>query len=484
MDVPPLSLEPPSAARTPHPPVAPRPVRYLCLLGIVAGLAGLGWIGTVHVRVLAPDFEYFYKAGAWLYHHGTLDRGYDLVNGQIRERGTLDWYWPAVTRFLTLLAPLGQRHAGYVWIALNLAATLATLRLLGRYLTGLPPRDWPVTQFVPFLLLAGYWYWEYRLDQINNFTLLFMVASFVCWQQRRPVIGGFWLGLAILLKLTPGLLVIWFALKRQYRAAVAAVLTVVLVGPGADAIALGPSEALAAYRTWAGNALVGGSQGALIAQQREMDWRNQGLGAVLCRWLHATSYATHFDNDPRVQADFVNEPPRTLNVVNLPLGLVAQLGTGLAVASLLGLVWLARRPARDLTAWQLRFEWALFVLAMLWLMPVMRAYHLVWALPTISVLCAGVHYAGWHRGWSRLTALCLLAFAGTQFALLSQTLVAAGSVLASVAVLALPTIVMLVRLGRRADALSAPAYTDAHPTHPATPAITTAPTACGACPHA
>jgi len=433
--------------------------------------------------VLAPDFEYFYKAGAWLHHHGTLDRGYALVRGQVIERGPLDWYLPAVTRFMTPFALLPQKQAGYVWIALNLAATLATLRLLGRHLTGLPPQDWPVTQFVPFLLLAGYWYWEYRLDQINNFTLLFIVASFVCWQRQRPVLGGMWLGIAVLLKVTPGLLVIWFALKRQYRAVAATLVTVLLAGPVADAVALGPDAALAAYRTWASNALVGGSQGALVTQQREMDWRNQGLGAVLCRWLHATSYSMHFDNDPRVQANFANEPELLLNVVNLPLGLVAKLATGLTAASLLALVWLARRPARDLTAWQLRFEWALFVLAMLWLMPVMRAYHVVWALPMVAVLSAAVHYAGWQRGWSRLAGVCLLVFAVGQFALLSQRLVAAGSVLASVAVLGLPAVVILLKLGRRTDLLATPAYAGAHPAQPKEAGELAPPTVGGACAH-
>lgn len=444
------------AADLPRLPTAPRLVRLACLFAILGTAAVLVRVSYPRIRAGIADFEYFYKAGSWLWLQGTLDRGYDLVAGHVIERGTLDWYWPTVPRLMTLFAWAPQRPAGYAWLTLNTLALLATIRLIGRHLTGLPPRDWPVTQVLPLVLLLAYWQWEFRLNQINNFTLLLMVGGFVCWEQGRRGVAGFWLGLAVLLKLTPGLLVLWFALKRQYRTAAVAIVTVVLAGPVADVAALGPQRAAEAYREWYRNAVTHGSHAALVRGQREMDWRNQGLGAVLARWLHPTNYNTHFDNDPQVQARFDEYETKTMNVATLPLPAVAGLATAVAMASLAGLVWLLRRPARVLTPWQLRFEWALCLLAMLWLMPVMRRYHMIWALPALSLLGAGAHYVGLRRAWSWLALVCVLAAAGGQLALLYRPAEAGGSILATVAVLALPIILLLRRLGRNPAAMRAP----------------------------
>jgi hypothetical protein len=447
-------------------PLAPPWIRRLCLLVLAGVIAWFAQVGGLQIALGNPDFEYFYKAGAWLLNHGTLDRGYDVVGGHLQPRGTLDWYWPCVPRLMTLFALLPFQVAGFVWLGANLAAMLSTLRLMGRHLSGLPPQDWPVTQLLPLLLLTPYWLWEFRLNQIDNLTLLLLVGTMVCWQGGRRRLAGFWLGLAVVLKLTPGLLVLWFVLKRQFRTAAAALLTVALAGPVADLIALGPAQTVAAYRAWTDHALTRGSHRGLILMQRETDWRNQGLGAVLSRWLHPTSYNTRFDNDPRIRSDEADLPPRTLNVLSLPLSTVATISTIIVVATLAGLLWLARRPAGQLTLWQLRFEWALFILVMLWLMPVMRRYHMIWALPTLSLLAAGVHYRGRANGWSKFALLCMAVAWVAQITLLYRPLEAAGTILASVVVLAAPLVAMLVRLGRRPAALTAPFFAGPHPARP------------------
>lgn len=447
-----------STPLTAVPPAAPRWARVVCLLVMLVACAGLAQVGFKHIRKSAPDFEYFYKAGTWLRTHGTLDQGYDVVDGRVVQRGTLDWYWPFVSRLMAVFALLPPRPAGYVWLALNLAAMLATLRLVGRHLSGLPPRDWVVTQVVPLLLLAGYWYWEFRLNQIDNFTLLLLVASYVAWECGRRTTAGVWLGVAVLLKLTPGLLVLWFALKRQWRTAAAAVVTIVLAGPVSDVLVLGPTETRAAYQDWLHKAVTTGSQAGLVRTQREMDWRNQGLGAMLSRWLHPTNYNTRFENDPRIAARYSESEERTINIAALPVERVARIVTAVSLASLGTLVWVARRPAARLTAWQLRFEWALFVLAMLWFMPVMRYYHMIWAYPAVTLLAAGIHYAGLHCGWSRLVLVCFGLVVAGQFALLHRPLAAGGAALLSVVALAIPLWVLLARLARNPTILAPPAF--------------------------
>jgi len=433
-------------------------VRRLCLLAIIGLMLWLGRVGLGQIWSGGPDFEYFYKCGRWLLEHGSLDRGMDIVHGQVVERGTLDWYLPSVARFMTVLAWLPYELAGVGWLALGLLAVWATLRLIGRHLSGLPPKDWPVTQLVPFLVLMAYWNWEFALVQVNSITLLLVVASFVHWQQGRRLVAGFWLGLATLLKLTPGLLLLWFALKRQGRTVAVALATVVLAGPLADLAALGPAQTGDAYRVWFERALVSGSQRGLILSQTEMDWRNSGLGAVLARLLHPVNYNTHFDNDARIQARYANLPPRTMNLVNVPLPTVANLVTVILAMTLVAAIWLTRRPATHLTAWQLRFEWALFVLLMLWAMPVMRRYHLIWTLPVLSLLAAALHYSGFAGRWVRLTWFCLGLALAAQLSLLWMPLEAGGAILASVIALGVPVVALLRRLEKLPMALPSPLF--------------------------
>ena len=445
--------------------------------------AGLAYFlfrrGGVHIAERWPDFEYFYKAGAWMLAHGGLDAGYDLSEGGgLERRGSIDWYLPFTHRAMTLFAWAPFVPAGAVWLILNLIAMFASLRMMGRYMMDLPRRDWPLTQLVPFLLLIAYWTLEYDLNQINNFTMLFLVASFVLWQRGRKRIAGFWLGLAVLIKLTPMLLLVWFGLKREMRVVSAALLTIVLAGPVSDVIVFGPQDAASHYAGWARRAVHSGSHRGLILEQREMDWRNQGMGAVLSRWLHPSNWATHYDNEPR--ADFRSDTPAYFNIASLTRAQVAWIATAVAALSVLGLVFLARHPARDLTAWQLRMEWSLFMLAMLWLMPVMRQYHMIWAAPAMTMLAAGIHHVGHRKRWSLLAFVCIAGVIVGQLALFSKLLKAMGVTFASVAILALPIVVMLLILRRnpaflddaaRPGAATQPASGDDGQTRVATDAV-------------
>ena len=433
---------------------APVGVRVICLAGLAAGALGLMWIGGRAAAGGWPDFEYFYKAGASLLERGGLDPGYDVsLAGQVTERGSIPWYLPFVSRIMTLVAWLPQKQAGLVWLVLNVAAMFATLRLVGRHLVSLPPQDWPVTQLVPFFVLFLFWWWEFRLNQINNLTLLLLLGGFVCWQRGQHRASGLWLGLAVLIKVTPALLLVWFALKRQYRVVGLALLTIVLAGPMGDLAVFGPARTVDSYRSWFERAVADGSQRGLILSQRELDWRNQGLGAVASRWLHATDYSTRFDNEPRFGGDNVE---RTINVVNLSRVNVARIVMAIQGLSLVALVWLARRPAGRLSSWRLRLEWALFLMAMLWFMPVMRAYHVIWAYPAVAVLAGAVHYHGLRHWWSLMTLATLALAAAVQVmsavpaegALPWLPPHAGGVILAVVVALAVPTIVLTLRIGR------------------------------------
>lgn len=443
------------------PPTAPPRVRRVCLIALLAIAFLFASSGWNSIQKRWADFEYFYKASAWLVHNGTMDPEIDrFEDGGIEARGGIPWYLPFVPRVFSVVSWMPMRVAGTIWLIFNLVLFFATLRLIGRYLSGLPPGDWMVTQLVPVLFLLAAWHWEFRLNQINNLTLFLLVASFALWRRGRPNVSGLALGLAILVKLTPGLIAFWFLLKREFRVVGVAAVTVVVAGPLSDVIVFGPSYAADTYRAWARSALIDNSQRGLILRQVEMDWRNQAVGALASRWLHRTSYTKHFDNDPRIHLD---DSPAWINVANLSLHTIAGGVLAFSAASVLLLVWVARHPARRLGEWRIRMEWALFVLAMLWLMPVMRRYHLIWALPAISVLGGAIHYCGLRNAWGKFALVCAASVCAAQLTLVlyltngTNLPEAAGVLLAPVLLLASALIWRIVTISRDPEAMPPPA---------------------------
>lgn len=434
-------------------PAAPPALRRLATVALVLIVVALGRQGTMRLdRPEQPDFEYFYKAGAALWHDGAMDDGIDIdETGAKTVRGKLDWYLPFVPRLLTLFALLPFQPAAICWILMNICVVLATLRLIGREFVGFPPQDWPVTQLLPLLLLIRFWFWEFGLNQIDALTLFLMVLGFVATQRGHAKRAGFWLGLAILIKVTPALLVFWYALKRKFATVIFALLTATIGGPVADAIVFGPNRATQLYTDWIQNAVTSGSHRGLILAQREMDWRNQGWGAIASRWLHRTNWETRFDNDPRM----LNSPDvRYLNVSNLPLPRVAMLVNVLMFASLAFLLWLTRKPAADLNVWQLRVEWALYLLAMLWMMPVMRRYHMIWALPAVALIGPFLHRYRIRAAWSKLAIAALAIVVAVQFVISWPIFEAVGVLQLGVLALAMTMITLRWRLSREAQLTS------------------------------
>lgn len=356
----------------------------LTLSGLLALLLVAGWHGAWRNAV---DFEYFYKAGRALLDHGALDNGLDRsARGAWLPRGRLDWYMPAVSRLMTVPAFLPPTWAGIVWLFANLTAFAASLCLLaGRCCarTPLVGLSWVVGAALCLPLAL---YWEFRLNQVDTLTLLLLLGGWCAFESGRRALAGFWFGLAILLKITPGLLLPWLLLKRQFATAAVALITLAAAGPLADAVALGPEYAQSCYAGWFKAARQDAAHAALIQANRELDWRNQGCGAVLARWLTGANWRTHYDNEPRAAGeDFVEE----LTPLRWPRAAVGRLVTGVLAAGLVILAWISRQPASRLPVEALRTEFVLWLVAMLLCMPVLRRYHLILALPALlAVLIA------------------------------------------------------------------------------------------------
>ncbi len=372
--------------------VSSRQARTVILIVEFGLLALAARTGIVHIRYGTPDFEYFYEDGKVLLTTGAISRGEDLPDSPRKwrvqdpvnpRRDWLRWYLPFIHRVCSPLGLTRWHVAGFCWVLMNLIASVLSMRWVGRELSETPPEEWPYSQFLPVLLMIVFWMVDFRLNQINLMVLCLLVGAFVAWQRGRHVSGGLLMGMAVLMKVTPTFLLLWFALKRQWRLLTAAVATIVLFGPVADVIIFGPSIAVSEYQRWYHDAVQRSGARYLIMTENNVDERNNGMAVTLCRLLHHTNYGRRFEEEPRLA--YRTEPEAYANVVDLSPLVVLRISQGITLVILAALLWLCRRPARLLTPSHLRMEWALFLVVMLCLMPVLRWYHFVWAYPALAI---------------------------------------------------------------------------------------------------
>jgi alpha-1,2-mannosyltransferase len=125
-------------------------------------------------------------------------------------------YHPVVLSALALLHPLGDGLAFVIWTGLSLAGYALLLHCIQQRRGG--RSLWLLALFAPFLetLLIG---------QINIFVTLAMVGTWLLAEQRRDTMAGAALALAIALKLSPALLLVYFIVTGRWRVVAATIIT-------------------------------------------------------------------------------------------------------------------------------------------------------------------------------------------------------------------------------------------------------------------
>jgi len=205
-------------------------------------------------------------------------------------------------------------------------------------------------------------------------VLAFLALALAHEQRGRQVAAGWWLGVAIALKVTPVLLVLRALAGRRPREAAVALLTAWVLTVGAPAMLIGRQRSVTMARSFVAN-LSPVAHGGAVANTN-VDWRytNQSLEALLQRAL------TDYGSRTLGYRPFWNVTER------LSSEQAGHLAMALRLALLLGLVlltWrLPRMPAGRLA------EPALWVLAMLFLSPLSWANHYVVALLAYGGLLA------------------------------------------------------------------------------------------------
>lgn len=329
-------------------------------------------ISLVRGLQLRYDFEHFYLDARHAWEHGAVNQAYEADDEAGRPH--LPFYLPCVPLLLAPLTAGGVAPAAVGWTALQFLSLAICLRLGWRWLRGEAgdATDDDARRAILLLVLTAPAIYEAaRFNQLS-FPLLAMVWLGIDAAGNRKQTGaGIWLGLAAVLKLLPGVFVLWLVAKRAWRSLAVFCVVFAVLAAAPCLIALGPSAAWRAHANWAAYNF-GGAAGAGMTDARLrdhfIDHRNESVTAVVARltWAdhpHATQWR-----------------PLSLSQTT-----ARRLGQGIAVLLAVGLlaaVWLA---GRNVDRVRRLAEAATFALAMLIFSPLLRTYYLVWTGPALAL---------------------------------------------------------------------------------------------------
>lgn len=341
---------------------------------------------------MAFDFHHFYLDGAYIWQHWEFNPIFDAAEPD--ENRQLPFYLPVIPLALAIVCAGGPLIAGLLFALVHVGSLAATMLTMQGAFKRIYADSLAGPLLVTGLLMVMSIYEAARYNQMS-FVMLALVVAGCASLRQKPLAAGVLLGLAATIKLLPGIFGVWLLLKRRWSAAAAMVATVVLVSILPVAVAFGPQKCVELHLEWFSynfGSVSGHGMSGQGFDDHFVDHHNQSIAETLARTFRADHPAKNYWQPVNLSADIVK-------------------GLSLAVAGglLLGLVYLTRRPIKQLDERHVWFEFAAFCLAMLIFSPLLRQYYFVWVLPAVLLFAAeGMTRVGRHRFGQIGIALWLL----------------------------------------------------------------------------
>lgn len=351
------------------------------------------------------------------------------IYGVASDNG-LHYVYPSA--FAVLMVPFADPppaapHTGYfipyavsvaAWYLLNLGFVAATVHLLAKVV--LPDarrgtRRWWFARTVPVYACIGGIGFTLGRGQVNLLIVALVAAMFAAAVRGRRVAGGAWLGAAIALKVIPAFLLLFPAVRRDWRAS-AGVAVAVAAGWVALPVAIwGWAGTVKQHTVFARNVLLAGITGS-GGEQRFAEELTETTATDSQSFQAALHHVRHLD-----QAKW-QRPPHAGREARLGHWAIAL---GLTAATLLA----ARRRLTPDPADQLVFLGCLCAVMML-VTPVSHMHYYAFVLPAVAALwlkglavrpggaTADARTTAVLAAWAVATALPL--FPGSAFELLRE----------------------------------------------------------------
>lgn len=243
------------------------------------------------------------------------------------------------------------------------------------------------------------------LSAVDLLVLFLIILTWLLFEQRHEWAAGVPLGLAIVIKLIPGLLIVFFLLRRRWRVAGAAAAVALFVGLGFPLASIGWQRTIEQYDAFLQRAVVGhSSQATILAEQpAKAVYTNNALPIVLRRVLTPTDARPGED----IYVNIADWPRSTVLVIYVVLIVVIA---GLTVqATLRGP---ARWPPEDTAEInRIRAQFAMWCAAMLLLSPLVWTRYLLLCYWPLAFLADRAERNRVRRGTAYwLAAAALLAW--------------------------------------------------------------------------
>ncbi len=134
---------------------------------------------------------------------------------------------PPVALLSLPLGLLPYEQAAVVWLLCELSCLFASVYMLLHWWKQRP--GWRLTMLISLLALAWPPLWmEMAVGQLMLPLLLLLILAWQALRLERAIVGGLWLGCVIALKLIAWPILLFFALRRNWRVVTAAVATTLL----------------------------------------------------------------------------------------------------------------------------------------------------------------------------------------------------------------------------------------------------------------
>lgn len=245
------------------------------------------------------------------------------------------------------------------------------------------------------------------LGNVGLLLVFLVVTTWLLVERGREWEAGVALGLAALIKLLPGLLIVFFLLKRRWRVAGAAAAVTLVLGFGLPLLTIGAAQTTAQHKAFCQGAIQDHSAQRTITSERPIKamYGNNSVPIVLRRLLSPVNAGA---DDPDKQL--------YVNVADLPRGVILAIYVVLMLALLGVSVAVTLRPPRG---WPpasihagrvLRAQFATWCCLMLLASPLVWTHYLplaYWPLALLADRAERQRRATRHLDWLSLFGLGL-----------------------------------------------------------------------------
>lgn len=327
-------------------------------------------------RLHGNDFQHLYLAGDCVRDRDDF-YDFDTIQRHRKEvgisRGINPFvYLPFTAVLFTPLSFTGPREAEFIWFGMNLVFLALSILFLSRS----APKGQRSLGAVFLLLAAGIFIPLQRTltaGQLNLILLFFISLSIHAFSRKQWFLGGFWTGVAGMVKVSPFFLLIFLLWKRKWRAVLGGTVAIVALMIVTTAI-MGPSYA---YRSHTKAIPVfrqmgyGSSTWYEYGNRFHIDPGNVSPASVAYRL-----FAGDPGIEPRFQGDPMARPP-VKGVVNSP-GLAKGISILIGLSMIALLAWVTRRRNTDDP---IPMEYSCAVITMLLVPSLMWDHYLILLFP-------------------------------------------------------------------------------------------------------